>query len=96
MAKARWPKLGGQVKATGLLKNAGAVESGDEAESRDLGSVGLPHGPCWWARDAGVWFVFAAARGQAPPANTLLSVRPKGRPRLPEMLPTACVVKRAE
>lgn len=50
----RVAKAGGQVKATGLLKNAGAVESGDGAESRDLGSVGLPHAPCWWARDAGV------------------------------------------
>lgn len=39
MAKAGWPKPGGQVKATGLLKNAGAVESGDGAESRDLGSL---------------------------------------------------------
>lgn len=36
----KWQKPGGRAKATGLLKNAGAVESVDRVESRDLEPVG--------------------------------------------------------
>lgn len=85
MAKARW--LQGSLRMPGLWKVVTGLRARIWGQQVGLASGPRPHCPCWWARDAGVWFVFAAARGQPAPANTLLSVCPERWPRLPEMPP---------